>query len=366
MGTENEEEKYQYWLASVLPLPAWKKRKLTEEGMSARALYYIEETYFRSLSFLNEKEIKRLLESRKTWRIDQEYELMRQKKIRIYTYGNAGYPAKFLPIASPPYAVYVKGELPCEERLSVGIVGARACSPYGTEMAVRLSKALADHQVQIISGMARGIDGIAQRTALNNGGTSYGILASGADICYPKENFDLYLDLIGQGGVLSEQTPGTKPLSQYFPARNRLISAMSDVLVVIEAREKSGSLITVDMALEQGKDVYAVPGPVGSELSKGCNRLIRQGAGIVLSEEDLLEELGIFYKEKMKNQPENKIKLENTEKLVYSRLDLQPKHLSCLAEETGMPVPELINQLIILEMKGIAREVSKNHYIKMK
>jgi len=120
------------------------------------------------------------------------------------------------------------------------------------------------------------------------------------------------------------------------------------------------------MALEQGKDVYAVPGPVGSELSKGCNRLIRQGAGIVLSEEDLLEELGIFYKEKMKNQPENKIKLENTEKLVYSRLDLQPKHLSCLAEETGMPVPELINQLIILEMKGIAREVSKNHYIKMK
>lgn len=366
MKTENAEEKYQHWLAGVMPFPAWKKRKLTEAGISAKTLYYIEETYFRTLSFLNNKEIERLLESRKTWDIDHEYELMKRKEIRLYTFGSKGYPVKLGPIASPPYAIYVKGELPCEEVLSVGIVGARTCSPYGAEMAARLSKQLAENKVQIISGMARGIDGIAQKTALKSGGSSYGILAGGVDICYPKENFELYLDLISSGGVISEQIPGTKPLSQYFPARNRIISALSDVLIVIEAREKSGSLITVDMALEQGKDVYAVPGPIGSELSRGCNRLIRQGAGIVLSEGDLLEELGIFYKEKMKNQPENKIKLENTEKLVYSRLDLQPKHLSHLAEETGMPVPELINKLIIMEMQGIVREVSKNYYIKIK
>lgn len=366
MGTDTEEEKYKYWLANVRPLTDKKKRQMTKDGISAKTLYYIEETYFHSLSFLNEEEAERILDSRKRWEIDREYELMLKKGIQLYVYGDEEYPKKLTTIASPPYAIYVKGTLPCEEALAVGIVGARTCSPYGREMAVRMSGILAQNGVQIISGMARGIDGIAQREALKNEGTSYGILAGGVDVCYPKENFELYLDLIRQGGIISEQPVGTQPLSQYFPARNRIISAFSDVLLVIEAREKSGSLITVDMALEQGKEVYAVPGAITSQLSSGCNRLIRQGAGIVLSEEDLLEELGIFYEQKMKNQPKNKIKLEKTEKLLYSCLALHPKHLSQLAKETGMPVPQLMNQLISLEMRGIVREISKNHYIKIK
>lgn len=366
MVAEKGEEKYKYWLANVRPLTDKKKRQITDRGISAKMLYYIEETYFHSLSFLNDDDIKRVLESRKKWEIDREYELMCKKGIQFLVYGDEHYPKKLKTIAAPPYAIYVKGSLPCEKMLSIGIVGARTCSPYGREMAVRLSGALAQNGVQIISGMARGIDGIAQREALKNGGTSYGVLAGGVDVCYPKENFELYMDLISQGGVISEQPVGTQPLSQYFPARNRIISAFSDILLVIEAREKSGSLITVDMALEQGKEVYAVPGAVTSQLSSGCNRLIRQGAGIVLSEGDLLEELGIFYEQKMKNQPKNKIKLEKTEKLLYSCLDLHPKHLSQLATETGMPVPQLINQLIALEMRGIVKEISKNHYIKIK
>lgn len=366
MAEKETEEKYEYWLANVRPLADWKKRKMTEKGMTAQTLYYIEETYFNTIEFLKAKEIEVILKSRKEWEIDREYEKLKEKKIQMFVYGKEGYPAKLSVIAAPPYAVFVKGELPSETLLSAGIVGARTCSSYGALTAGRLAKSLAQNGVQIISGMARGVDGIAQREALQNGGKSYGVLAGGADICYPQENFELYMDLILKGGIISEQPAGIKPLPQYFPARNRIISALSDILLVVEAREKSGSLITVDMALEQGKDVYAVPGPISSDLSRGCNRLIRQGAGIVLSESDLLEELGIFYNEKMKNQPENKIKLENTEKLLYSVLDLQPRHLSQLAGMTGLIIPELVDQLIQLEMKGIVKEISKNYYIKVK
>lgn len=172
---------------------------------------------------------------------------------------------------------------------AAAIIGARLASGYGREQARRFARRLASRGITIISGMARGIDGIAQKAALDAGGRSYAVLGCGVDICYPEENRELYDRLLQEGGIISEYPPGTYPEARLFPQRNRIISGLSDLVLVIEARKKSGTLITVDMALEQGREVYALPGRVSDSLSDGCNRLIRQGAGAATCPEDILE-----------------------------------------------------------------------------
>lgn len=313
-----EEMKYEYWLDNIKPLTNRKKRKLWDEFGSAQSIYYIEETKLQKLSYLAEKDVYVIKSSKNFWDIDAEYQRLCIKKIDLVTCHTIGYPKKLLNIDAPPYALYIKGKLPEEEAPAVAIIGARKCSLYGEKIAKEFAEGLAECGVQIISGMARGIDGVGQKATLRAGGNSYGILAGGVDICYPMEHIELYMQLQENGGVISEQSIGQKPIPQYFPARNRIISGLSDAVIVIEAREKSGTLITVDRALEQGKEVYAVPGPITSSLSTGCNTLIKQGAGIVLSLEDLLEELHLICEKRMNNLADNKIVLDNAEKLVYS------------------------------------------------
>ena len=276
------------------------------------------------------------------------------------------YPERLRNISSPPYALFVKGKLPREDMKTVAIVGARECTPYGEIMAREFAKKLAQEGVQIISGMARGVDSAGQGGALEVGGVSFGVLGCGVDICYPREKIGLYMDLQEHGGVISEFPLGTKPLPQYFPARNRINSGLADTILVMEAKEKSGSLITADMALEQGKDVYALPGPVNSRLSKGCNYLIKQGAGIILSPEELLADLGIYQDSKKENTEQIKLLLESTEKLVYSCLDLQPRNLECLFNMTKISVVELTDILMRLQLRGIVKEIAKNYYVRTK
>jgi len=202
---------------------------------------------------------------------------------------------RFLP--DPPFGIYCRGPLlppgpppiPGLESPAAAVIGARLASGYGREQARRFSYRMASRGITIISGMARGIDGIAQTAALDAGGRSYAVLGCGVDICYPEENRSLYDRLLQQSGILSEYPPGTPPEARLFPLRNRIISGLADAVLVIEARKKSGTLITVDMALEQGRDVFALPGRVSDSLSDGCNRLIRQGAAPATCPEDLLE-----------------------------------------------------------------------------
>ena len=357
--------KYEYWFANIKGIGNQKKKKIRERLASAQELYYIEETGLQELG-VEEKDAQIIRKSIETWDLEQEYERIQQKKIQFYPFFHSAYPEKLKRISSPPYALYVKGRLPKEDRLSVAIVGARECSPYGNELTKEFAKKLASVGVQIISGMAKGIDGAGQIGALEEGGDSYGVLGCGVDICYPREHIELYTELERRGGLLSEQPIGTKPLPQFFPARNRIISGMSDIVLVMEARERSGSLITADMALEQGKDIYALPGPINSQLSRGCNSLIKQGAGILLSPEEFLEELSFVCEEKMKKLEENKIALESPENLVYSCLDLYPKNLNELADITDMKIATLMNVLVSLELQGYVREISKNHYIRLK
>ena len=208
-----------------------------------------------------------------------------------------------------------------------------------------------------------GIDGISQQAALLAGGTSYGVLGCGVDICYPRQNRKLYEELIQKGGLLSTYAPGTKALPAYFPPRNRIVSGLADALIVIEARQKSGTLITVDMALEQGKDVYAVPGRIEDPLSQGCNRLISQGAGIFCSLNGFLTELGITNRN-YENLRKNELTLEKTESMVYSCVDFRGKSLEVIGIETGLPREEVLTALLSLELMDLIEEKSRYYYRK--
>lgn len=365
-----QEEKYRFWFAGLKGIRAAEKVKIAEEFPQKNTLYYIEETALkrrlkeRMTDAEAEKIAEKIREGKALWD-EKKAEKWRTAGVRLLTYEQEDYPERLRQIALPPYAVYVMGKLPQQGKKTAAVVGARNCSYYGETYAARIGSILSEAGISVISGMARGVDAAAQRGALHGRGGTFGVLGSGVDVCYPRENKGLYEDLKKYGGILSEQLPGSPPLAQYFPARNRLISGLADVVIVIEARERSGSLITADMALEQGKDVYALPGSVDSQLSRGCNRLIRQGAGIILSPEELLEDLNICGNF-VKNMTENKITLETEQNIVYSCLDLNPKSIGQILAETKLPIPELMRQLVSLEMSGTIMQISKGYYVRGK
>ena len=355
---------YEYWLAKINGISGRKKQKLREIYGSGKAIYYIEETTLMLLQELNENEKQRLIEEKRRKDLENDWKKLEEKRIHFIPYFEKEYPEKLKNIQDPPYALYVMGKLPDPGRKAAAIVGARRCTPYGEQMALEYGKALAEAGIPIISGMARGIDGAGQRGALNGGGETYAVLGCGVDICYPRENIGLYMDIQKTGGIISEFPPGTEPFAWNFPKRNRIISGLADWILVMEAKKKSGSLITADMGLEQGKDVYALPGPVTSVLSQGCHGLISQGAGILITPEELLKEMNIKVVRYGQNFDKNEKMLESPEVMVYSCLDLFPKGIEQLLNETNLSSQELMERLITLELKGYAKEVSRNYYIK--
>ena len=259
----------------------------------------------------------------------------------------------------------------------MALIGARACSGYGAYAAGEFGSKLAQVGIQIISGLAMGIDGISQEAALAAGGESFGVLGCGVDICYPKSNRAIYERCKIQGGILSEYPPGTKPAASLFPPRNRIISGLSDVVIVVEAREKSGTLITVDMALEQGREVFAVPGRITDSLSRGCNQLFRQGAGVAVSPVDILEALyGIegynnIEETGMKNPKSESGKkkvsklctLSPQEKQVYQYLEVLPKTAEELWKQMGrvLTIQEVMSILVELCIKGFAGQTAEGY-----
>ena len=272
------------------------------------------------------------------------------------------YPEKLTELYDPPMGLYVKGRLPEKGRRSVAIVGARQADYYGTEMAAYFAKELARHKVNVISGLAYGVDGAAHRGALMEKGYTLGILGSGINICYPKEHYKLYHAMEQNGGLLSEYPLDQKPRAGLFPMRNRLIAAMSDGVLVTQARSKSGSLITVDQALELGREIFAVPGRLEDEMSQGCNELIRSGAKLVMGVEDLLEEWGMEVKEGGSFTLHRNNTLVNQEKMVYSVLRLEPKYIDTIIEETGLSLTALMPLLLHLQQQGDIRQPRRNYY----
>lgn len=357
--------KYKYWLACMGSLigAVWIHRLLEFCG-SAEEIYRLERKQLLEIPYMRENTADRLLRTKKEMNLEMLCEQLIRKGIRLITIEEKEYPSRLRVLPDAPYGLFVKGKLPREERKSVGIVGARLCSEYGREIAGRLGEELAGAGLEIISGMAKGIDSAGHYGALRGLGNTYAVLGCGTDICYPSGNRMLYEKIVRDGGVLSEYPPGTQPLARNFPLRNRLISGLCDVLVVVEAKEKSGSLITADAALEQGREVYAVPGRLGDELSRGCNRLIKQGAGILLSPEDFLKDIGIWEEKKEIKKKFSKNLLEKEEMLLYIVLDLQPKNINEIINATGFETSECIRLLAGLEEKGYIRETFQNYYIR--
>lgn len=304
-------------------------------------------------------------------RLKVSYERAKQKGIRMVCRESENYPGRLKNISLPPFMLYYYGELPKDSKPCLAVVGARNCSVYGEEIASGFARTLSKAGICIISGMARGIDGAAQRAAVKEAGGSYGVLGNGVDVCYPRENRILYEELKSRGCVLSEELPGTEPMSWNFPKRNRIISGLSDAVFVVEARENSGSLITVSYALEQGKEIYAVPGRIYEKLTEGTNRLIQEGAYLVREPEDILqgfsEKIGLMSQEcPQKNksfEKKPKFLLASREKIVYACLSLRPKHMEELQEETGIPFPELSGLLFDMEMKHYIKQPLKNYFI---
>lgn len=285
---------------------------------------------------------------------------MKNKKITYVTQQENTYPQRLRGIPDEPKGLYVIGELPPEDKPSIAMIGARECSEYGRAMAREFASCMARAGVSVVSGMAKGIDSIAQKAALEAGGKTYAVLGCGADICYPASSRMLYDQICQErGGIISLCEPGTPPAKYLFPVRNRIVAGLADAVLVIEARQKSGTFITVDMALAQGKDVYAVPGRLTDRLSDGCNYLIRQGAGIALTPEDLLKELFM-----MEVLPAGS-KDERTG--VMKIMDYEPVHVDVLAKKMQMQDPsfslaEMMKELTQLCLDGKVRQIGGSYF----
>jgi DNA processing protein len=291
---------------------------------------------------------------------------LEQQGIRAIMLGEEEYPSELAQIADPPVILYTIGSLPPQQLPLVAIVGVRQATIYGRGVARQLAGELARVKWGVVSGMARGIDTAAHQGSLAAGGYTMAVLGCGVDICYPRENAGLREEIISKGCVLSEYPPGTLPLSQNFPIRNRIISGCSLGTVVVEAGERSGALITADFAMEQGKEVFAVPGPITSPRSKGSNNLIKQGAKLVEDVTDVLSEFPYLVSVKQVKENRPKVTVANLtldESLVLQQLSLDPLTVDQVAEATTLPVSVVGGLLTLLEFKGLVSSLPGQLYI---
>lgn len=365
MKRENDiKDFYVYWLCNISGIGYVKIKAFLKEFKTPKAVYDASESEIRalteSMSFFRKGDCERVLESRKDTYIYDGYINMKKKGIRFTYPGRGDYPQRLGRIYDAPHILYYMGKLP-DETPGAAIVGTRNCSTYGRWMAFTLAKELSSAGVQVISGLAAGIDTHAHNGVIAADGRTFAVLGSGVDVCYPKSNLELYSNILKKGGVLSEFPPGCEARAGHFPVRNRIISALSDVVIVVEAKKRSGSLITVNAALEQNKDVMAVPGRVGDALSEGCNYLISQGAHMVTESRDVLDLLGMNILNKNKK---NNFILASDEEKVYGSICLNPKSIHDIIEETGFDSAKVSQILLNLELNDLTEEVSKNYYVR--
>jgi len=303
----------------------------------------------------------------KNWdKVKREIELLHKQKISIITCLDALYPQNLLNIYDRPPYIYVLGSLNSDD-INIAIVGSRMASTYGKYTTEKISRELALKGITVVSGMARGIDSAAHRGAITAHGRTVAILGSGLDVIYPPENEKLFADIIQNGAVISEFPPGTPPRSTNFPARNRIISGMSFGVVIVEAGEKSGSLITARLALEQGREVFAVPGSIDSAGSRGTNKLIKQGAKLIENTDDILEEIiPQIERTSALKTPSVSMPAEvhaqifesltDTEKIIIGSVSQKRIHIDDLISSTGLTSAEILGTLTKMELKGMIQQ----------
>ena len=301
-------------------------------------------------------------------RLTQELALATRHGVMIVTLEDDEYPESLKTIPDPPLALYIRGSVIEADRIAVAIVGARHASLYGLQCAEQLGHDLALRGVTVISGLARGIDGAAHRGALKASGRTLAVLGSGLACLYPPEHETLAVQVAEHGAVISEYPMEMRPLPHNFPRRNRVISGFSLGVVIVEAGQRSGALITADMALEQGREVFAVPGPMTSVTSQGTHQLLKQGARLVTSVEDILEELRLAPQPAVQTQRSGRsaetVPLLEFEQRVLSCLSEEPRDIDAVAAQTGLGMPEVSSLLLQLELKHVARQLPGKQFVR--
>jgi DNA processing protein len=299
--------------------------------------------------------------------VDEEIERARDAGIAIVPFTNPNYPARLRTIADPPPFLYVKGNILTDDDKAVAIVGSRSASEYGRRVARDLARGLASLGFTVVSGMARGIDGAAHQSALQAGGRTIAVLGSGVERAYPAEHDMLYRRIGENGAVVSELPIGTRPMAFNFPARNRLISGLSLGVVVVEATEKSGSLITATLAVEQGREVFAVPGEVGSSRSRGAHRLIRQGAKLVEGVDDIIEEVAPQLLDRTSSATQREPRVlpltaSDAARTIFALLQENTLQVDQVIERTGISAAQVLETLLDLELQGLLRQLPGKIY----
>ncbi len=311
---------------------------------------------------LSPKPVQSLLELRRNFDLDGEYQRIIDSGIQILTLDDPSYPKRLATIDYPPPVLFLKGDLQPDDDFSVAIVGTRRVTSYGRQVATELARYLAQNQMTVISGLARGVDGIAHQAALDAGGRTLAVLGSGVDVIYPPEHRSLAASIVQNGALISDYYPGTSPEGNNFPPRNRIISGLSLAVVIVEAGERSGALITANFAAGQGRDVFAVPGPIYAPRSKGTNRLIRDGALPLLEFSEILEALQLAqiedYRYAKQVIPENDIEL-----LLMETLRDEPMHINEIKAVTELPIDKISSALVLMELKGLVRNTGNLTYL---
>lgn len=312
---------------------------------------------------LDRRSLESLLATRRSLDLEAEWSSLERNGIAVLTWDDLEYPANLRQIVHAPPVLYVRGGLTPEDRCAVAVVGTRRASAYGREVAHRLATELARNGVTIVSGLALGVDAIAHQAALDAGGRTIGVLGSGVDQIYPARNRTLAKQMLHQGAIVSEYPLGTKPEANNFPPRNRVISGLSLCVVVVEAGERSGALITASFAAEQGRDVFAVPGSILHPGSAGCNQLIQNGAMPLLSVDDVLQQLDL---ERVTTQHEVRqaVPPDDSEAQLLTHLSGEPKHVDELVREVTLAAAQISSLLTLMELKGLVRQVSPMRYVR--
>jgi DNA processing protein len=313
---------------------------------------------------LSERAARSLVSHRGTIDLDAEWQKVEQAGAQVLTLADDAYPRLLREIASPPPVIYVRGELQQSDEVAVGIVGTRRATSYGREMARRLSSGLARAGVTVISGLARGIDGIAHSVTLETGGRTLAVLGSGVDQIYPPEHRKLAEQIMQSGALVSEFPIGTRPEASNFPVRNRLISGMSLGVIVVEAPRRSGALITATFAADQGRTVFAVPGSALSQASEGTLQLLRDGAALAGEVEDVLSELNLERRQLAMETRQLLPAASDEERAVLEFLQAEPRHIDEIALDLGLNISHLSALLLQMQLKGLVRETGGQHYVR--
>ncbi len=312
---------------------------------------------------LDRRTLENLLHARRTFDVAAEWEQVQRAGVHVITCQDDDYPANLRQIDAPPPLIYLRGNLQPSDIWAVGVVGTRRASVYGREVAHTVSRDLAAQGITIVSGLAVGVDTVAHKAALEAGGRTIAVLGSGVDQIYPPSNRGLAQQILENGALISEYPLGTRPEAGNFPPRNRIISGLSKGVVIVEAGQRSGALITARYAAEQGRDVFAVPGSILHPGSIGCNTLIQQGATPLLSVDDILRQLDME-QVAARRAAHAAVAVEPQEANLLGLLSPEPQHVDDLVRQTGLPASQISGLLAIMEIKGLVRQVGSLSYVR--